>query len=616
MIKSGRGLKFLTQIFHSDDSAENCGKLCSLRVRILGWTLLLFGVAMGVTLLGMWDYHHDRLLEMTQLEANQAGLTIEAGLRASMLKNDRQAIQSTIDEMIRVTKLSRIHILDSDGRVAMSSTPDMPGKIFDRDSDQACISCHQAKGVKPQRSAMLIEDAEGPFWRNVIKVANRPACYGCHPAEQKVCGVLIIDASMSEMYSILRNATKRLLLTGILTFLLIAVVVSHVVNRFVLDPLRVLRAGFGKVGKGDFSHWVDIKGCGELAEMGDSFNIMSRAIGRYMKEVGRKTQEFEMLYAIVQKMSETIELKRVMEIVVNILHDVVRAKCVLLAVANEHDQNRFELTWRMDSDRRCYWADYNLLEDDLPHDSICLEELLVWQKGQMHAPLFADEEQRVLLPLEMKNMRFGLVCIVKEAGHRFTHADKNLFPSLAQHIAISLANARLYNQAITDELTSLYTKRHFYIKAKELCDGARVNAGQAFGLMILDLDHFKMVNDTYGHPVGDRVLASIGELIWLSLRRGDIPCRYGGEEFTILLPDVGIEEARLIADRVLNYIADFDFAVDAEISIHMTTSIGLAVYPQHGADVEKLVAAADSALYEAKRNGRNQVQVAGSSIAS
>ncbi|MDH4322177.1 MAG: diguanylate cyclase [Desulfobulbaceae bacterium] len=606
-MRVGRSLDFLKQIFISDEPADQCGRLCSLRVRILGWTLLLFGLALGVTLIGMWNYHHERLLEMTQLEATQAGLTIEAGLRASMLKNDRQAIQSTIDEMIRVTKLSRIHILDGDGRVAMSSDATMPGKSFDRDSDQACISCHQTRGVKPQRSAMLIEDAEGPYWRNVIKVENRPACYGCHPPEQKVCGVLVIDASMAEMYSILRDATKRLLLTGILTFLLIAVVVSHVVNRFVLDPLRVLRAGFGKVGRGEFDHWVDIKGCGELAEMGESFNIMSRAIGRYMKEVGRKTQEFEMLYAIVQKMSETIELKRVMEIVVNILHDVVRAKCVLLAVANEHDKNRFELTWRMNSDRRCFWADYCIHDEELPHASICREDLLGWQTGEMLVPQFTDEDQRAMLPLAMKDMRFGMVCIVKEPGHRFSHADKNLFPSLAQHIAISLANARLYNQAITDELTSLYTKRHFYVKAKELSE----DFGRTFCLMILDLDHFKKVNDTHGHPVGDLVLAGIGELIWLSIRRGDIPCRYGGEEFAILLPDVELDEARRIADRLLNYIADFNFVVDEEHSLRMTTSIGLAAYPRHAATVDELVAAADGALYEAKRNGRNQVRVFG-----
>lgn len=461
-MKIGRGLSCPHNISKDDTSLDSCSKLCSLRVRILGWTFLLFGLALVGTLFGMWDYHRDRLVKMTELEATQAGLTIEAGLRASMLKNDRPALQETIDEMIRATKLSRILILDRTGRVALSSDPAMPGKVFDRETDPACISCHEQKGAQPQRTAMVINDATGPFWRNVIKVENRPACYGCHPSEQKVCGVLVVDASLAEMYNILRSATKRLLLFGSVTFLVIAVVVSYIINIFVLSPLRTLRDGFVKVGKGDFDHWVDIKGCGELAEMGDSFNIMSRAIGRYMKEVGRKTNEFEMLYAIVQKMSATIELRRVMEIVVNILHDVVRAQCVLLVVANEHDRNRFELTWRIDSERRCYWADYNLLDDELPHDSICREDLLEWQMGQMDVPLFSDEESRVLLPLELKEMRFGMVCIVKEQGQRFTHADRNLFPSLAQHIAISIANARLYNQAITDEPDkSLYKEAVF-----------------------------------------------------------------------------------------------------------------------------------------------------------
>lgn len=608
-MKFGCGFPFSSTILKGNKSAEKCSKLCSLRVRILGWTFLLFGVALLITLFGMWSYHRDRLVEMTQLEATQAGLTIEAGLRASMLKNDRPALQATIDEMIRATKLSRIIILNRNGKVALSSDPAMQGVVIDRETEPVCVSCHIKKGVGPSRKSMIVEDAAGPFWRNVIKVDNRPACYGCHPKEQKVCGVLVVDASLTEMYSILRNATQRLLLTGILTFLVIAVIVSYIIHKFVLHPLRILRDGFGKVGKGDFDYWVDIRGCDELAEMGDSFNIMSRAIGRYIKEVGRKTKEFEMLYAIVQRMSATIELRRVMEIVVNILHDVVRAKCVLLVVANEHDRNRFELTWRVDSERRCYWADYNLQDDELPHDSLCREDLLEWQKGQMDVPVFADNERRVMLPLELKDMRFGMVCIMKEHCERFTHADRNLFPSLAQHIAISLANARLYNQAITDELTTLYTKRHFFVKVKELYEAAKAKNGKGFCLMMLDLDHFKEVNDTFGHPVGDRVLANIGELIWLCVRRGDIPCRFGGEEFAILLPDVDLVEARPIADRLLQYISEFEFVVSEEHTIHKTISIGLAAYPAHAGSVEELVAAADGALYNAKRHGRNQVRV-------
>ena len=613
-MKSDRNFSFLPQIFKSDTSEDSCSKLCSLRVRILGWTLLLFGVALVVTLFGMWSYHQERLLEITQLEATQAGLTIEAGLRSSMLKNDRQSIQLTIDEMIRITNLSRIHILDSTGRVAFSNDPAMPGEMFDKDSDSACVTCHAQRGEKPLLSAMLIEDSEGPFWRNVIKVENRPSCYGCHPAEQKVCGVLIVDASLADMYSILRTATERMLLTGLLTFLVIAVVLSYLINRFVLDPLRILREGFGKVGKGQFDHWVEIKDCGELSEMGDSFNIMSRAIGRYIQELGRKTSEFEILYAIVQKISETIELQRVMEIIVNILHDVVKAKCVLLVVANEHDSNRFELTWQSDAEKRCFWADFHLDENQFPHDAICREDLLEWHQGRVDAPIYMDDDHRVLLPLNLKNMRIGMICIVKDSNDRFAHAEKNLFPSLAQHIAISLANARLYNQAITDQLTSLYTKRHLFIKANELYEETEEKNSKGFCLLMLDLDHFKEINDTYGHPVGDRVLESIGELIWISLRRSDIPCRYGGEEFAILLPDVGIDEALPIAERLLKYISGFNFVIDENRSIHKTTSIGIAEYPAHAASVEELIAAADAALYDAKRHGRNQVKVYGGPV--
>ncbi len=570
---------------------------------------MIFAVALGVTLYGMWGYHRDRLVEITAQEAMQAGLSIETGLRSAMLRNDRSSLQATIDELIRVTKLTRINVVDIHGRVALSSDPAMRGKILDRETDKTCVTCHQHGGTKPSRTSILFENQKAPFWRNIIKVENRPACYGCHPPTQKICGILIVDASLAETYSILHTAGMRLLFTGLVAFLVVALVVSRVISRFVLTPLEVLRGGFARVGKGDFDYWVNIRGCGELAEMGDSFNIMSRAIGRYITEIGRKTREFENLYTIVQRMSETIELKKVMEVAVNILHEVVQAQCVLLVMNHERDSSRFEMTWRLDSDRRCYWADYSLADhdDELPHGSICKADLIKWQNEPMNGPAFENNGCRAMLPLQVKDMRFGMICIVKEGRQRFTLADQNLFPALAQHIAISLANARLYNQAITDELTTLYTKRYFFTKAQDLIDEYRQEGGRGFCLMMVDLDHFKDVNDSYGHPVGDQVLTLVGELIWIVLRRGDMPCRYGGEEFAILLPDVDIESVQSVAQRLLKYVAGFAFTVAGLPSFHKTLSIGLAAFPDHATNVEELVAAADAALYEAKHRGRNRV---------
>lgn len=604
------GRTSLCRLLKGANTSEYGEKLCSLRLRILGSTLLVLAVAMGVTMFGMWHYHRDRLFEMTRKEALQAGLTIEAGLRTSMLQNDHVALQATIDEMIRVTKVSRINIIDPHGYVALSSDPATRGTVFDRATDPACVACHQGEGgSKSSQAFQFVDGDSGPFLRNIIKVENRPACYGCHPPKQKICGVLMVDASLADIYAILRTSSLRLLATGVISFLVIAVIVSLIVSRFVLQPLQILRDGFVKVGKGDFNFWVDIKGCDELAEMGDSFNIMSRAIGRYIDEVGRKTREFESLYVIVQRMSETIELKKVVEVAVNILHEVVQAECVLVAMSNERDSSRFEMTWRLDDDRRCYWADYQLSDPAPPHGSVCRTDLVKWQQEPMDEPLYENDGCRALLPLQVKGMRFGLICIVKEGGQRFTLADRNLFPTLAQHIAISFANARLYNQAITDELTTLYTKRYFFAKAQELIDEQRRGSGEGFTLMMVDLDHFKKVNDTYGHPVGDKVLALVGELIWIVLRRGDMPCRYGGEEFAILLPGVDLSAVYSIAERLRNYVANYSFAIDGLPVFHKTLSIGLAAFPEHVATVEELVAAADAALYEAKRLGRNQVRL-------
>ncbi|MBI4494668.1 MAG: diguanylate cyclase [Chloroflexi bacterium] len=160
--------------------------------------------------------------------------------------------------------------------------------------------------------------------------------------------------------------------------------------------------------------------------------------------------------------------------------------------------------------------------------------------------------------------------------------------------------------AITDFLTGLYNHRYLQLRLQEeLAQAARQH--HPLSLLLLDIDHFKALNDACGHLVGDQVLAELASVIRASVRAMDIPCRYGGEEFAILLPGTGAQQALIVAERIRLSLASHSFRLFAEEWSRVTVSIGVATAPEDAQERDALVKAADDALYYAKRMGRNQV---------
>ncbi|MFD8495250.1 diguanylate cyclase [Amycolatopsis sp. NPDC059657] len=163
--------------------------------------------------------------------------------------------------------------------------------------------------------------------------------------------------------------------------------------------------------------------------------------------------------------------------------------------------------------------------------------------------------------------------------------------------------------AITDALTGLRTRRHF--EAQMVPELARARrAGGSVAVLIADVDHFKSVNDRYGHPVGDEVLIEIGKRLREAIRPGDHLARYGGEEFAILIRDAGPDDPAVIAERLRQQVADRPIVVSGDVWIGATISVGTASYPLHGNTPGELFGAADRALYSAKAQGRDRVVLA------
>lgn len=245
------------------------------------------------------------------------------------------------------------------------------------------------------------------------------------------------------------------------------------------------------------------------------------------------------------------------------------------------------------------------------------------------AAMDAVGEQSVAwVPFRINDETLGAMRLVERSRpRRFAEGELSFARALGEHAAIALNNARLYaqieDQATKDGLTGLANHRHFYDRLAEELERAR-RTRQPVTLLMFDIDDFKRLNDTYGHPAGDEVLRTIGRLMQAELRKGgDLAARYGGEEFCVILPGVAAVRpagrasepapatgAAALAERLRRRIASFPFPLGpAGSPVHVTVSIGVASWPNGAEGLDDLVGRADAALYAAKRAGKDRVEI-------
>jgi diguanylate cyclase (GGDEF)-like protein len=218
----------------------------------------------------------------------------------------------------------------------------------------------------------------------------------------------------------------------------------------------------------------------------------------------------------------------------------------------------------------------------------------------------------------------GYLCMQSSDGGRFQPGQQTDFIGNLAHIAaVCLENAvnreRLRLVGLTDSLTGLYNRRHLEHRlAQELARAQR--HAQPLACLFIDADHFKSINDAFGHPAGDRVLEALAQRLTGRLRASDIATRYGGEEFAVLLPHTGVDSACHLAEEIRCAIAAAPIPLGSGEQVHVTVSIGVAAYcpkdrpwPAHSAG-RHLLAHADQAVYRAKQAGRNRVSVATTAV--
>lgn len=241
-----------------------------------------------------------------------------------------------------------------------------------------------------------------------------------------------------------------------------------------------------------------------------------------------------------------------------------------------------------------------------------------FQDNKRDVPVFPGNyipmRSLVCLPLSMKDEIFGIFLMASRKSNFFSTYETKIFEVIAAHTATHMANARMYRQvekmATTDGPTGLFNHRHFQERlAAELERGERYK--QKLALVLVDIDHFKKVNDTYGHPAGDKILKEVAKILASTIRTVDIAARYGGEEFAIILVNTDGKGALETAERIRKIMESGKFNIGDGTAVKITGSMGIAVFPDDtGMDEgsqRRLISKADNALYIAKKQGRNRV---------
>ena len=373
------------------------------------------------------------------------------------------------------------------------------------------------------------------------------------------------------------------------------------VSRSLQSQIQRLLDAARRLAGGDFGIEVPTEGNDEFAALGTEFNTMARELEKRLEELQLERRRLrEAIRRVGHLSAKGLDRDAVLEVVVQTAVDGVGADCGRAAlrtgpagrfeqVAAEGDVERFS-----DAISAAEAASLNA------------EDVVETDLGELYAlshPLRAQEGGRIL----------GMLTVAR-ASQGFSDGERELFAYLSHQAGVSIENVDLHEtvqrQAVTDELTGLFNHRRFQEVIFQEVERAKRFEGDV-GLIMLDIDNFKRVNDTYGHMQGDLVLREVARVLRESSREIDEPARYGGEEMAVALPGTDLDGAFNFAERVRHAIESLELPlIEGGGTLRVTASFGAAALERGNgaADKDALVASADAALYRAKRSGKNRTR--------
>ncbi|MEW5945291.1 MAG: diguanylate cyclase [bacterium] len=361
--------------------------------------------------------------------------------------------------------------------------------------------------------------------------------------------------------------------------------------------------GKGKVARGAAATEKDWETLRNLASelIADNAELKNR-----LYELDR---ELNLMYTVIRKVSYSLDWREIQEMIIDIVMEFFPVVVFGLIALFRPGSDRVTIRARRRGGRTAE-AGYVLLpfriDETTKWDEVVgtQEWSMFWER---HGGL--KQYQSSFIPLAVKEKQIGFLMIAQKKGMDYAEGEWRFLSTIAHHFAVALENSQLYLLAITDALTGLFNRRYFISRLEREIEKA-MRRNLPVSLLMLDIDRFKRVNDAYGHDAGDMVLVELARRVEQISGENAVVCRYGGEEYLVMLVDVDGGEAFPVGEKLRSAMEKDPFYVVAEgkqVPLGITVSIGVSNYPADAQDAQALISRADRAMYLAKSQGRNRV---------
>ena len=413
-----------------------------------------------------------------------------------------------------------------------------------------------------------------------------------------VQSTLTIGPTVAQVAIPLALAVAAVLLIGMVLVFLLA---EHYLNR----PLRRLNQAVQRLGQDAYAKPVNIDGAEEITRLAANFEIMRRQLKRQLVMAAGRT-------VIASTLNGPAPVEQALSQVLLSLISLVEAEMALILLRSQQTGHSFLISTGT-GEPALEWSELESgdgIVGQLVRDPKFLTRYVLQpnERGAL--------ERRIGLrdclaePLRTEGRDLGIL-IVGNKRRPYLEEDIILCNAVAEQVVAavdkSLRLAATQREATTDAMTGLYNYR-FLISYLDQQVNVAERANSTLSVLMLDLDHFKVVNDSYGHPVGDRVLRAFAEMVLDTIRKSDLAARYGGEEFVVVMSNTNREEAVVVAEKIRVAAEGLAVSLDQGGEVRLTVSVGGVTFPEGTKGARNLLDLSDRALYSAKRGGRNRVE--------
>jgi diguanylate cyclase (GGDEF)-like protein len=586
-------------------------------VRLGLGVLLITWAALALALLLFARQQERQFAEQHVSDARKESSAIAAELAQRMLSGGGREVWNDISsDTVRhteITSAERILVFTAGGTVKAGSDAGVIGTRIAVNNNPECPKCDSVlAGDFPAFGNIDIPET-GRGLRIVSPIPVSQACMRCHELKDSARSFVAVDFNLAPLE---REAAQRrddMLVTGLVAGVLVMALTALLFELLVMRSVHTIARSAKRLAAGNLTARANVVGRNELTLLARDFNHMAERIEEQVANIEAAHTESELLYTLVVEASKNLETNEVAAGVSRVLLDKLHPRYVAFFLVTA--AGGWTCTAVGSGRQEKMASGEGVLEQVLASGAQQARPLLAEVPAQIVADACRTQRLQLVrtaasmtlaLPVVADTRLVGLlICVGIPAKIQM---GEELIENLGVHLTLAAINSRNYTGAITDGLTQLKNKRYGLIRMEEAVYAAtRYKSG--LGLLMCDIDHFKRVNDNYGHPAGDAALKEVSRRIAACVRKTDIAARYGGEEFVLILPETDANLLAAIGEKIRRAVSAT--AVDlgaAGVPIVLTVSVGIAAFHADGDSGEALIARADAALYRAKEGGRNRVE--------